>query len=187
MKPLILVKHSQPQIIETVPAREWILSAEGRNRARKLAEILLRYEPEFIASSTESKAEETASNLAEILGLQVHVVVGLHEHDRSSSPYYSEEVFHALIQKFFAQQDILVFGSETASQTLTRFRNAVEGILKARSDDLIVIVSHGTVISLFVSWLTGCDGYALWRELGLPSFVVLDMSSRTLLKTENLT
>lgn len=187
MKPLILVKHSLPQIVETMPAREWILSEIGRARAGKLGEILRTYRPEFIASSTESKAEETASILAAILGMQFHVVEGLHEHDRSSSPYYSPAEFQELIQKFFAQPEVRVFGNETAGQSLARFRDAVEAILNGHKDHVVVIVSHGTVISLFVSWLTGCDGYALWRELGLPSFVVLDLPSRTLLKTENLT
>ena len=186
MKPLILVKHSLPQVVETIPAREWTLSEPGRERAEKLAERLRVYEPDFIVSSAESKAQETASILAGILGLQFQVGEGLHEHDRSTSPYHSEDVFQSLIQKFFAQPDTLVFGSETANQALARFRSAVQAILNVHKDDTVLLVSHGTVISLFVSWLTGCDGYALWHELALPSFVVLDLSSRTLLKTENL-
>jgi len=186
MTPLILVKHSLPQVVETIPAREWTLSELGRERAEKLAERLRVYEPDFIVSSAEPKARQTASILAEILGLQFQVAQGLHEHDRSTSPYYSEEVFHSLIQKFFAQPDTLVFGNETANQTLARFRSAVQSILDTHKENGVVLVSHGTVISLFVSWLTGCDGYALWHELALPSFVVLDLASRTLLKTENL-
>jgi broad specificity phosphatase PhoE len=186
MKPLILVKHSLPQVVETIPAREWTLSEPGRERAEKLAERLRVYEPDFIVSSAESKAQETASILAGILGLQFQVGEGLHEHDRSTSPYYSKDVFQSLIQKSFAQPDSPLFGSETANQALARFRSAVQAILDVHKDDTVLLVSHGTVISLFVSWLTGCDGYALWHELALPSFVVLDLSSRTVLKTENL-
>ena len=37
---LILVKHSLPEIMEDVPAREWILSAEGRARCKRLADRL---------------------------------------------------------------------------------------------------------------------------------------------------
>jgi broad specificity phosphatase PhoE len=186
MKPLILVKHSLPEVLEAIPAREWTLSEEGRNRARKLAEILLPYQPEVIASSMEPKAQETASILAENLRLPVHTVEGLQEHDRSSSLYYSTVEFQKLVQKFFEKPDILVFGSETATQSLVRFQRAVESILISCKSENVIIVSHGTVISLFVSWLTGYDGHLLWQELGLPSFVVLDMQSRALLKTENL-
>jgi broad specificity phosphatase PhoE len=186
MKPLILVKHSLPEVVEAAPARDWILSLDGRKRAKKLAELLLPYRPEVIASSVEPKAQETASILAENFGLDVYTVVGLHEHDRSLSPYYSREEFQKFVQEFFEKPDILVFGSETANQSLRRFRKAVESILNSCEDKIVIIVSHGTVISLFVSWLTGCDGYVLWQELGLPSFVVLDVRSRALLKTENL-
>jgi broad specificity phosphatase PhoE len=186
MKRLILVKHSLPEIVETIPAREWTLSDGGRARARKLAERLLPFQPEVIASSVESKARETASILAEYLGLAVHAVGGLHEHDRSSSPYYSEEEFRKLVREFFARPDTLVFGNESAVQSLGRFRAAVEGILKSHADENLIIVSHGTVIALFASWLTGCDGYVLWQALGLPSFIVLDLQSKSMLRTDNV-
>lgn len=186
MKPLILVKHSLPEVVEAIPAREWTLSDEGRKRARQLVELLIPYQPEVVASSMEPKAQETASILAENLRLHVHTIEGLQEHDRSSALYYSRVEFQKLVQKFFEKPDVLVFGSETAAQSLVRFRRAVESILKSCKSENVIIVSHGTVISLFVSWLTGCDGYLLWQELGLPSFVVLDMQSGGLLKTENL-
>ena len=186
MKPLILVKHSSPEIIENVPAREWALSAEGRERSHRLAELMRPYQPEVIICSLEPKARETASILAKDLSLVVNGVEGLHEHDRSSSPYYSSEEFQKRMQGFFEKQGVLVFGKETAAQSLARFRRAVESILKSYPDKSIIIVAHGTVISLFAAWLTGCDGYALWRELGLPSFVLLDPQSGVLMKIENL-
>jgi broad specificity phosphatase PhoE len=186
MKLLILVKHSLPEIVEALPARKWTLSEDGRSRARKLAERLLPYKPDIIVSSVEPKARETASILAERLGLVVHSVEGLHEHDRSSTPYHSRKDFQQLVQDFFRNPDRLVFGRETAAQALVRFQEAVESVRKSYQDKIVVIVSHGTVISLFVSWLTSCDGYVLWQELGLPSFAVLDMQPRKILKTENI-
>jgi probable phosphoglycerate mutase len=186
MKPLILVKHSLPEIVEDIPAREWNLSAQGRERARNLAALLVPYQPEIIISSVEPKAFETASILAEGLGLAVHAVGGLHEHDRSTSHYYARDTFEKLVQEFFENPDHLMFGNETASQSLARFREAVKRVREAHKDKVVMIVSHGTVISLFVSWLARCDGFALWQMLGLPSFVVIDMHSRALLKTENL-
>ena len=186
MKRLILVKHSLPEIVEGRPAREWVLAEDGRERARKLVALLLPYHPEIILSSVEPKAWQTASILADVLGLTVQVVNGLQEHDRSMSPYYTKGEFEKLVQEFFEKPDLLVFGKETARQSLARFRETVEIAMEAHKDKSIMIVSHGTVISLFVAWLTGCDGLALWQSLGLPSFVVLDMHSRAVLRTENL-
>jgi broad specificity phosphatase PhoE len=49
-----------------------------------------------------------------------------------------------------------------------------------------MIVAHGTVISLFVASLTGISAFSLWAELGLPSFVVVDMQSNTIIAKENI-
>lgn len=186
MKPLILVKHSTPEIVEDLPAREWRLSEEGRLRAPQLAEMLRRYEPYVIISSVETKARETAHILAEELGLEYQTLEGLHEHDRMNVPFYSKAEFQAAVRGSFEKPNELVFGNETANQALTRFGAAVEVVLDSYPDQSIVIVAHGTVISLFVSQVTGCEVFPLWRELGLPSFVVLDLQSGVLLETVNI-
>ena len=185
-KYLILVKHSLPEILEDVPTREWHLSDEGRERARELAGKLIRYQPEIIISSVEPKARETAVILAKNLGLEFREVENLHEHDRSGEPYHSKDKFQNLVQEFFNKPNELIFGNETANDAFARFRQAVDIVLNSYHDKTIVLVAHGTVISLYVSWLTGCDGFSLWKELGLPAFVVLDIQSKTLIKIENL-
>lgn len=186
MKQLILVKHSLPEIVEDVPACEWELSEKGRVFAELLADRLRQYRPEVIISSTEPKARQTAEIVGVNLSIAPHVADGLHEHDRSHSPFYPKDEFQSLVREFFDKPDVLIFGDETASQALTRFRDSINSILNSHVNKNLVVVAHGTVISLFVSWLTGVDGYLLWRELGLPSFVLLDVQSKLLLKTENI-
>lgn len=186
-KHLVLVKHSLPEIVETLPAREWKLSDEGRIRAQQLAERLSKYQPDVIVSSSEPKAKETAEIVAGRNNLELQIVDGLHEHDRSNTPYLSGEEFQAAIHDFFEKPAVLVFGSETADEAHARFGQAVNWILEHNSNKTIVAVSHGTVISLFVSRLTGISDFMLWNELGLPSFVVLDIESNTLVTRENIT
>ena len=186
MKLLILVKHSLPEIVENVPAREWNLSEEGRRRVPILVEKLVQYQPGVIVSSVEPKAQQTATILAESLGLKSQTFEGLHEHDRSNSPLSSKEEFQALVQKFFEKPSTLVFGNETADQAYVRFHQAVEAVLNLYRGKTVLIVAHGTVISLYVSRLTGIDGYDLWKNLGLPSFVLFDIESKALLKIENI-
>ncbi len=185
-KYLILVKHSLPEILEDVPAREWHLSEAGQGLARELAGKLLIYQPEIIVSSLEPKARETAAIFAEDLGLEFSELENLHEHDRSGVPYHPKDIFQDLVRELFDKPHQLVFGNETANDALLRFRYAVDHVLSFYTNNSIVCVAHGTVISLYVSWLTGCDGFVLWKELELPSFVVLDIQSKILIKTENL-
>lgn len=180
-KYLILVKHSVPEMDETRLASTWKVSNEGQVRARRMAEQLEDFEPEVILSSNEPKAKETAEIVASQLQLDIQIVAGLHEHDRSNVPFLPHEVFQVSIREFFQKPDELVFGRETANQAYARFYQAVHSILNANRNKTIIIVTHGTVISLFVARLTGSSDLELWNRLGLPSFVAMDLHSNTLI------
>jgi broad specificity phosphatase PhoE len=186
MSLLILVKHSLPEVIESVPATEWNLSERGRTRSRELAKRLIQYQPDEVFSSVESKAKQTAEIIAIELGLTMCVVDGLHEQDRKNVPYLSDEQFQSSAREFFEKPDKLVFGGETADQAHERFHQAVYSVLGRFPGRTIVLVAHGTVISLFVSRLIGISDVLLWKELGLPSFIVLDLQSNSLVTKENI-
>ena len=116
----------------------------------------------------------------------IQIVDGLHEHDRSNTQYLSTDKFKSAVREFFENPETLVFGNETANQCHARFDQAVRSVLDLSEDKTIVIVAHGTVISLFVSRLTGISDLILWNELGLPSFVVIDMQSAKMIERENI-
>lgn len=185
-KYLILVKHSMPEMDETRPANAWSLSKEGQVRAQRLAEQLEDFEPEVILSSTEPKAKETAMIVASRFQLDTHVVSDLHEHDRSNVLFLPHDVFQVSMREFFQKPNDLVFGMETANQAHTRFYRAVHSILTEYRNKTVVIVTHGTVISLFVSRLTGSSDLELWGKLGLPSFIAMDLQSNTLIVKNNI-
>jgi broad specificity phosphatase PhoE len=176
-KYLILVKHSMPEMEQDRPANTWKLSEEGQRRAQRLAEHLKEYGAEAIVSSAEPKAKQTADIIARQLGLSVKIVPNLHEHDRANVPFLPHDTFQASIRDFFQKPDELVFGIETANEAYTRFYGAVHSILNEYSKKTVVVVTHGTVISLFVSRLTGSSDHELWNLLGLPSYVALDLES----------
>lgn len=186
-KYLILVKHSVPQIEIELPANAWGLSEEGRVRSHRLAEHLQSLEPEVIVSSSEPKANETADILARRLQLETQIDPQLREHDRSNVPYLSHEAFQDSIRAFFQNPDELVFGQETANQAYARFYRAVHAVLNEHKNKTVVIVTHGTVISLFVSRLTGRSDLELWNMLGLPSFVAMDLHSSTVIVRSQIT
>lgn len=178
---LILVKHSVPEMDVDRPANTWKLSGEGRMRAQRLAEELKSFEPDVIVSSDEPKAKETAEIVATYLGLDMQILSSLHEHDRSNVPYLSQDAFQASIRDFFQEPDQLVFGKETANQAYVRFYHAIHSILNENLNKTVVVVTHGTVISLFVARLTGSSDLELWSKLGLPAFVAMDLHSNTLI------
>ncbi len=177
MPHLILVKHSLPAIVPELPAHRWHLSEEGRRRCAVLADHLAVYQPAVIVSSHEPKAVETAHAVAQRLRLSVQSVAGLQEHDRNNVPWLSAEHFEAAMEEFFRQPDRLVMGNETADQAHGRFAAAVMGLVSQHPAHNLVIVAHGTVITLFVARVLGWEPFPLWKRLGLPSCVVLSHPS----------
>lgn len=175
MQQLILVKHAQPQVDPRWPAREWSLAPDGQRQSRRLAQRLAPFLPARIISSDEIKAIQTAAILAEQLGTTHCVQPDLDEHRRLQAGYLPAVEFQQTLADLFARPAQRVYGSESADEAHARFRAAVLGIMQRNTSGNIIIVTHGTVISLFVSRLSDQDGYTLWRQLGLPSYVVLDL------------
>ena len=173
MPGLILVKHSLTSIKPDLPASQWHLSEQGRRRCWALADKLALHRPVVIVTSTEPKAVETGHLVADRLGVPCETADGLHEHDRRNVGFLTTEEFEARVAEFFARPAELVFGSETADQAHARFRAAVDTVLARYPDQAVAIVAHGTVMTLFVVRTTGLAPFPFWKQLGLPSFVVM--------------
>lgn len=133
-------------------------------------------------ASHEPKALDTARILARDLGLATpEAFAGLGEHRREEEPFLAEAEFQDRVRQFFEHPGELVFGTETASEALSRFGERVD-LLALRAGNNIAIVAHGTVISLYVASRSGIDGYDLWRRLGLPSYVVMETPAPRLIE-----
>ena len=179
MRRLILIKHASPFVIPGTPPERWKLSDKGRESCIPLAEALRAHAPAVIVSSDEPKAQETAQLVAEHLKLTSETAKGLQEHDRSNVPHMRSGEFISHIELFFRRPRELVLGRETAEQATQRFEAAVEAGLKTHPSGNVAIVSHGTVIALFVASYGGENAFAMWRRMGLPSFAVLSLPQYT--------
>ena len=175
MPHLLLVRHSQPEMIQGIPASQWHLSLEGIRRAGLLAGQLSAYDLHHIVSSIEPKAFETAQIIASSLGITTEIIPDLHEHVREDVTFSSRQEFLSAIEQLFTHPGVLVMGKETADQAYDRFSQAVGDILKSFPSQDLAIVSHGTVISLFVSRRCGIPPFEFWQRLGLPGYVVLSL------------
>ena len=169
---LILVRHSLPAIHREVPSAEWRLSPEGLARARTLARRVQPVGASTIFTSREPKAVETAREMAGEWGLQVEEVDGLHEHERPLAQMLSRDVFEGKIRELFSRPCDLVFGAETADRARRRFTMAVMRLLATRTGD-VVVVTHGTVMTLFVAEAAGVEPFAFWKGQQMPFAVTL--------------
>lgn len=180
MNALILVRHSNVTINPDKPASTWTLSDEGRTRAAILAEHLRPYHPERVITSVEPKAAETGEIVARELHIPFSTAPNLHEHERSNVSFVGREQFESQVRAFFAAPNRLIFGDETADQAHDRFASAIDNLVQQHQN--LVVVTHGTVLTLYVSRLANCDPFDFWKRLGLPAFVVLSLPDMELMK-----
>jgi broad specificity phosphatase PhoE len=188
MPDLVLIRHAAPAIAPGAYARDWPLSTEGRAQAAALAENLTSYQPSTMVSSDERKAVETADIIAERVRVPVKIVPGLQEHDRRGAGLLGREAFEAAIARFFAHPTELVIGRESAQEASERFWRAVSGVI-AHADVKrdILLVTHGTVLSLLAARTAGVDAFTLWRGLRLPDALAFALPDLRLVPVRGMT
>jgi broad specificity phosphatase PhoE len=167
-----------PVVDVGVPPHRWSLSAEGRDEAMRLASDLSTHGITTIVSSEEPKCKETAAAIANRLRLPWGTAPDLHEHRRDVMKWHGETEWNELLRRFFNSPEELVFGDEAAGSALRRFTAAIYGLIDRveDADGALAIVTHGTVMSLFVAQQLGVDPFAFWRQLKLPDYVELEVN-----------
>ena len=174
----MLIRHANPALRSDRPPAEWGLSEAGIRRARALADRVRPGSARAVYTSTERKAVETAQLLGTAWQLPVTPIIGLHEHERAGEPRVQASEFERRVRELFGRPRDLVYGTETGEQARRRFEHALATLLTTDSSDVIV-VSHGTVISLFVAHAAGIEPYAFWQSLDMPCAVTLTRPSRS--------
>lgn len=169
---MLLVRHSAPELDPSAPSEEWRLSEDGRRRCGPLAELLARHEPRVLLASSEPKARETAELVAPALGLEVQLSDGVRETARRTVGWLAPDEIDRGIRELFERPSEVVFGEESAEAALARFEAAVAGL-----PEPAVVVTHGTVLSLYAAPRIGRETYELWGGLELPDIVEVPWSS----------
>ena len=173
MRHLLLIRHAQTKVDPGAPAKTWRLEPSAYDACKALAGDLKRYTLRRIITSEEFKAEETGRAVAEALGIPYETAPNLYEHDRTGVPFMGETLFLQTMQASFEHPDKLVFGQETGAQARARFDGAVKEVLERYPDEPLAIVSHATVMSLFIAHYNELNPFTYWRTLAMPDSVSL--------------
>ena len=94
-----------------------------------------------------------------------------------TAPFLTHRAFKEAMREFFARPAELIFGEETAEAAFSRFSTTIDHLLGEHADRNLLVVTHGTVMSLYLSHWAAIDPYPLWEELGLLSFAIMDRAS----------
>lgn len=181
MTDLILIRHSVSQPTADVDAHHWQLTTEGRRRCTILAEHLERFNVARIITSEEPKARQTGELVGQILEIPVQAAPHLHETRRETAPFYDEvRDFEAAVQAGFAAPEDVIFGEEAFTAARERFATQIAQLLADYPDETLAVVTHGTVLSLYLAPFADDDAATLWQQWGMPGYAVLSLPEKTL-------
>ena len=167
--PSFYISHPEVIVKPEVPVHEWGLSGAGRARAAAVARTFGR-DIRHIVASPETKALDTASIIADALGLEFEVDPALAEMDRRSTGFLSLADFEETVGGFFARPTESVRGWERAIDARARTVEAV----RRHPLDGTAFVAHGGVGSLLLADLLGVPIERAPQQPGLGSIFAIE-------------
>jgi broad specificity phosphatase PhoE len=177
---VVLIRHARTASMPDTPPRLWGLSEDGRRAARALADNAMVRTLRLFAASHEPKAIQTAAAVAD--GRPVLQIADLGELDRSGAGWIESEAARLeLVRAILDSPDVSIQGCEPAAHAQARFVRAVDALVQANPDGGLAVVSHGTVLSLYMAHLRGLPkaDFDEWRRMHLPDLAVVDPNART--------
>lgn len=180
---LILVRHAQVVVDPTLAVERWKLSPEGEIAALALLQHPALSLVDVVVSSPEPKALATAGLLsAEALPV---TEPDLRELDRSRLGWLPDEnAYSAVVREILDHPGRSVRGCGRAEDAQRRIVHAIDRIVERYPHQTVAVVSHGIVLTLYVSWLLGLEtpSLTLWRSIGFPNVSVVDPERRVVLQ-----
>ena len=168
---LYLVRHAAVVVRPDQPSEQWHLSPEGRVAAESLAGEGGWAGLARLYSSPEPKAIATAQRIATRNALPLSIEAALHEVERP----WTDGDYRALARSYLRGE--AVEGWEGRDVATARIRRAIETIAAAHGEADVGIVSHGLILSLYLTDLLSLDGAAtveLWDGIGFPDYALVD-------------
>jgi broad specificity phosphatase PhoE len=167
MKTVYFITHPDVVIDPAVPVPQWPLSERGRQRMQALLAQPWVATITAVYSSTERKAIEGATILAQPLALPVCQVAALGENDRSATGFLPPQEFEVVVNRFFAQPEVSIRGWEPAAVAQQRIVSAVTAIVAHDpTPGALAIVSHGGVGTLLLCHLAGYPIDRMYEQPG---------------------
>lgn len=171
-----LVRHAAVTVRADAPAEQWHLSPEGRAAAEALAEDPRWASVALVYTSPEPKAVATAQRIAARHGLAIVIERDLREVDGRA---WTSEDYREVVRRYLAGETVDSWAACDGARE--RIRSCIERIAAQQASDEIAIVSHGLVLTLYVSDLLGLDAagaHDLWSRMRYPDAAIVDPQAR---------
>ncbi|MCH8993800.1 MAG: histidine phosphatase family protein [Chloroflexi bacterium] len=175
---LHLVRHAAVTVRPNAPGPQWRLSPDGRAAAEALAEEKYWAELHGIHTSPEPKAVATAQRIAARHELPIRIEQDLREVENRG---WVAEGYDDQVQHYLAGETI--DGWERRDAALARVRACIDGIVERHPGLEVGVVSHGLVLTLYLTdllSLAAAASHKLWAGMRFPDVAVVDPEARRL-------
>lgn len=149
------LRHGQTKKDKNVPISHWVLSDEGEQQAKRLANGSIFKEIDLIFSSTEEKAFQTAMPIADALGKKIIQIEEISELNRDKGGFMEPNKYEQTVKSCLENLTDSLHDWETANHALERFSNKIEELDKKYENKNILVVGHGFTINLYFAKLLG--------------------------------
>lgn len=181
---IVLIRHAKSVQQTDTSAHNWHLAQDGRAQCIQVARRLQKYEIGSMHSSDEPKAQETAELIAgELSGVGVQLNRALRETQRQSAPFYADvQDFRRAIQTAMERPQEVVYGEEAFEAARQRFAGAIQTIVEGSSGHSTGVVSHGTIMALYMADVMGMRPYDLWKLMDMPAYAVFRLADMKIME-----
>lgn len=170
---IIFLRHADTQKDPNLNASFWSLSELGNSQAQNIISNPVFHDVTRAYVSSEIKTYLTIEPLIQKFEIIVEKNADLDEVHRGDK-FLSKEDFEKEKYKQLEDLDYPAFGGETGNQALERFQKAVEKIKSESQNQNILIVTHGTILNIYLAKVLGKfdDITTRWKNTGFCSYAV---------------
>ncbi|OLS33262.1 MAG: hypothetical protein HeimAB125_00590 [Candidatus Heimdallarchaeota archaeon AB_125] len=164
----IFLRHALTTIDSSQPAEKWVISEEGIEEICNAVSSGKFDDVDVIISSSEKKAIQTAYYLAERTEKEINLNPNFKELNRGQEFVDTQEDYETRVWRIFDNPTTCSFGWETAESALARFKRGIFRLENTYSNQKIIVVSHGIILTLFFGDLLGLEKEELftrWKKM----------------------
>jgi 2,3-bisphosphoglycerate-dependent phosphoglycerate mutase len=169
-KAIFLVRHCKAEGQEA----EAPLSAEGVAQAILLAESLASVPIERIISSPFRRAIQSIEPLSQRIAVNIELDARLAERVLCAEPVAD---WQEHLERSFQDMTYCMNGGESSFQAMQRVVSLVDKV-REQSDEIVVLVSHGNLMTLLLQSFDDRFGFSDWLELTNPDVYRIDISDK---------
>ncbi len=174
MTKIIFLRHAETEKDPNVNAKEWGLSKEGEENARKILSIPELMEVDRIYSSCEKKAFLTVKPIANKLQKEI-IQLSFFDEIKRGDKFLSKEDFEKEKHLQLEDIDYHAFNGESGREALLRFKEGVERTKEECKEETVIIATHGTILNFYFADILNAQKeiFKRWEKTGFCSYGIV--------------